>query len=413
MPPRRIDPGDLAEVLPPGGLTLVSACSAESALLANAVEAAGRALGAMSFCGVFVGGLNRRTWRAGPTSRVLTFFQTPDLRREPERVQFLPLCYQDILGLLRTRRRPDALLFMCAPPDEQGWCSFGTEVAFGAALWPDIPVRIAHINPAMPRTPGDRGIPFNQITAFVEAGQPLLTTPPSGDDPASEAIASYVGGFVGDSATLQAGLGRIPDTVLRRLTDRRDLRAQAGLMGEGLLALVKAGAIERPGAATVGVAIGSEWLYAALDHPAFQFQPPTVTHDPARLATIGNLVTLNSALEVDLFGQAYAELAPGGLMSGPGGASDFARGARGHGLRIVALPATAGRERVSRIVAPGEGRGPVSLGRMDIDIVVTEHGAADLRLLDHAARARALLDISAPERRESLERAWTAYAKSL
>ena len=411
--PRRIDPGDLAAVLPAHGLTLVSACSAESALLADAVEAAGGALGPMSFCGVFVGGLNRRTWRAGPASRVLTFFQTPELSREPERVDFLPLCYQDILALLRTRRRPDALLFMCAPPDEQGWCSFGTEVAFGAALWPDIPVRIAHINPAMPRTSGDRGIPFDQITGFMEADQPLLNTPSSGNEPASAAIAGHVSGFIGDGATLQAGLGRIPDAVLRRLADRRDLRAHTGLMGEGLLALVEAGAIERPGGATVGVAIGSERLYAALDHPAFQFQPPTVTHDPAQLAALNNLVTLNSALEVDLFGQAYAELTPGGLMSGPGGASDFARGARGHGLRIVALPATAGRERVSRIVAPGQGRGPVSLGRMDIDIVVTEHGAADLRLLDHAARARALLDISAPEQREPLERAWTDYAKSL
>ncbi len=411
--PRRIDPGDLAAVLPAGGLTLVSACSAESALLADAVEAAGAALGSMVFCGVLVGGLNRRTWRAGPGSRVLTFFQTPELRREAERVEFLPLCYQDILALLHTRRRPDAMLFSCAPPDEAGWCSFGTEVAFGAALWPNVPVRIAHINPAMPRTPGDRGIPFGEITAFMEAEQPLLTTPPSGDDPTSAAIAGHVGGFVGDGATLQTGLGRIPDAVLRSLSNRRNLSAQTGLMGEGLLALVEAGVIERPGAATVGVAIGSERLYASLDHPAFQFRPTSITHDPARLAAIDPLVTINSALEVDLFGQAYAELAPGGLMSGPGGASDFARGARGHGLRIVALPATAGRERVSRIVAPGRGRGPVSLGRMDVDVVVTEHGAADLRLLDHAARARALLDISAPERREPLERAWTDYAKSL
>ena len=382
-------------------------------LFADAVEAAGAALGPMVFCGVFVGGLNHRTWRAGRVSRVLTFFQTPELRREPEHVEFLPLCYQDILHLLRSRRRPDAMLFMCAPPDEEGWCSFGVEVAFGAALWPDIPVRIAHINPAMPRTRGDRGIPFDRIDAFIEADQKLLCAPPTAEDAVSAAIAGHIGGFVIDGATLQTGLGRIPDAVLRSLADRRGLSAHTGLMGEGLLALVEAGAIARPGAATVGVAIGSERLYASLDHPAFQFRPVSVTHDPARLAAIENLVTINSALQVDLFGQAYAELPPGGLMSGPGGASDFARGARGHGVRIVALPAAAGRDQISRIVPPGLGRGPVSLGRMDIDIVVTEHGAADLRLLDHPSRARALIGIAAPEQRGSLARAWADDAKQL
>jgi hypothetical protein len=106
---------------------------------------------------------------------VLTFFMTPELRKAGERVEFLPLCYQDILALLRARK-PAAALFMCAPPDEDGNCSFGTEVAFIADLWRDIPVRIAHINPAMPRTRGDRGIPFEALTAFIEVEQPLLAS---------------------------------------------------------------------------------------------------------------------------------------------------------------------------------------------------------------------------------------------
>ena len=119
-------------------------------------------------------------------------------------------------------------------------------------------------------------------------------------------------------------------------------------------------------------------------------------------------------MEVDLLGQAYAELTPGGLMSGPGGASDFARGARnGNGVRIIALPSAAKGETISRIVAPGAGSGPVSLSRMDIDVVVTEHGAADLREKTYNDRAKALMAIAAPGQRAALQAAWQEFAETL
>ena len=412
MVPRRIEPGELVDVLPPGGLTLVSACSAESTPLADAVAAAGDALGAMTFSGIFVGGVNRRTWLAGTETRVLTFFLTPELRAAGDRVEFLPLCYQDILAELR-RRRPRAAMFMCSPPDNMGQCSFGTEVAFIAELWREIPTRIAHINPAMPRTPGDPGIPFAELTAYVEGDQVLPGMAAAAPDPVADAIAGHMARYVNAGATLQTGLGKIPNAILSSLADRRDLKLHSGLIGDGVLALLDSGALERPGAATVGVAIGSERLYEMLDHPAFQFRPVSVTHDAAILSAIDDLVTINSAVEVDLFGQVYAELTPRGLMSGPGGASDFARGARGHGVRIVALPAQAARNTVSRIVSPGTAAGPVSLGRMDVDVVVTEHGSADLRHLGHVARAEALMGIAAPEHRGALAAQWADYARRL
>jgi len=412
MVPRRIEPGELVDVLPPGGLTLVSACSAESTPLADAVAAAGDALGAMTFSGIFVGGVNRRTWLAGAETRVLTFFLTPELRAAGDRVEFLPLCYQDILAELR-RRRPRAAMFMCSPPDNMGQCSFGTEVAFIAELWREIPTRIAHINPSMPRTPGDPGIPFAELTAYVEGDQVLPGMAAAAPDPVADAIAGHMARYVNGGATLQTGLGKIPDAILSSLADRRDLKLHSGLIGDGVLALLDSGALERPGAATVGVAIGSERLYGMLDHPAFQFRPVSVTHDAAILSAIDDLVTINSAVEVDLFGQVYAELTPRGLMSGPGGASDFARGARGHGVRIVALPAQAARNTVSRIVSPGTAAGPVSLGRMDVDVVVTEHGSADLRHLGHVARAEALMGIAAPEHRGALAAQWADYARRL
>jgi acyl-CoA hydrolase len=413
MKPVRFEPAELAAVLPPGGLTLVSSCSAESALLAGAVMAAGEALGAMTFSGVFVPGLNRQTWLANPDASVLTFFMTPELKAAGDQVEFLPICYQDILSLYR-RSKPNAALFMCSPPDENGNCSFGSEVAFIADLWRDIPVRIAHINPLMPRTAGDPGIPFAELTAYIEAEQPLLGSPRAPSDPVTQAIAGHIIPFVANGATLQTGLGKIPDAVMSGLTGHRDLRVHTGLMGDGLMELLNSGAMADGTSALVGVAIGSAELYQALDHPKLCFAPVSVTHGVAPLAAIKNLITINSAIEVDLLGQVYAELTPKGLMSGPGGASDFARGARaGNGLRIIALPSSAKGGTISRIVAPYAGTGPVSLGRMDVDIIVTEHGAADLRDMTYVRRAEALIAIAPPEQRTQLHAAWDEFAQIL
>jgi hypothetical protein len=410
MASRRLNAGDLASALPAGGLTLVSSCSAESDLLAGEVAAAGPALGAMTFSGIFVPGVNRATWRAGPECRVETFFQTPELKSEGPRSRFVPLCYADILAHVRARK-PRAALFMCSPPDAEGRCSFGTEVALIAALWREIPVRIAHLNPAMPRTPGDPGIPLAELCGWFEAEQPLRSQAKGVSDPASEAMGATIAGLVPDGATIQTGLGKVPDAALRALRAHSKLRLHSGLIGDGGLDLVRSGAMAPGASATVGVAIGSDALYAGLDVEHFDFRPVTITHDPATLAGIERLVTINSAMEVDLFGQAYAEASSRGFLSGPGGASDYARGARlsRGGLRIVALPASAGV--ISRVVAPGVATGPVSLSRFDIDVVVTEHGAADLRGKDYPERAAALIAVAAPDHRDALARNWAEIAK--
>lgn len=413
MAPKRIDPADLASVLPPGGLTLVSSCSAQSQVLADAVMRAGDALGAMTFSGVFLPGLNRLTWLANPACRVLTFFMTPELKAAGDRVEFLPLCYEDILACYR-QRKPDAALFMCSPPDAGGNCSFGVEVAFLPDLWRDIPVRIAHINPLMPRTSGDPGIPFTELTAYIEAEQPLVTGGEGGSDPVAEAIAQHAAAFVADGATLQTGVGKIPDAVMRALKAHKNLRIHTGLMGDALYDLIDAGATEPGVAAVVGVAIGSSALYDRLADARLEFRPVSVTHGLQALAATRNLTTVNSAIEVDLLGQVYSELTPKGLMSGPGGATDFARGARASGgVRIIALPASAGGGGISRIVAPGAGSGPVSLGRMDVDVIVTEHGAADLRGKGYEARAEAVIAIAPPAHQPALSEAWTTYVAKL
>jgi acyl-CoA hydrolase len=410
LAPRRIDPADIASALPPGGRTLIGACSGESLLFAEAVMGAGEVLGAMTFTGIFVPGLNKQTYLANPHCRVETFFLTPELKAAGDAVSFLPLCYGDILA--RLRKVPiDAALFMATPPDSRGICGFGPIVDFLADIWPKIPVRIAHINPRLPRVRGAAGIPFSELTAIVEQEQRLLAMVDAGRDPTSDAIARNVAHWIGDGATVQAGLGKIPGAALRALCGRHDLHIHSGLISEAVVDLEEAGALSGGVAVIGGVAIGTQRLYDAVGGPAYRFEPVGYTHSPRILSEISNLVSINSALEVDLFGHAYAEMGPGGLMSGPGGASDFARGTyAAGGLRIVALPASAAKGAISRIVGPNSGAGPVSLGRMDTDIVVTEFGAADLRCLGHHDRAQALIAVAPPDHRETLEKAWAALA---
>lgn len=390
----------------------MQACSAESLTLANSVMSAGEHLGAMTFTGIFVPGLNKHTYLANPDCRVETFFVTPELKSAGAQVRFLPLCYADILARLR-EVKIDAALFMVSSPGKNGVCSFGPAVDFLAELWPKIPVRIAHINPSVPRTRGHAGIPFSEITACFEADQQLLGMDDAGADPIAEAIAAHILHFVGDGATLQTGLGKIPGAALRALKGRRGLRMHSGLIGDAVADLEQAGAFAGDGAILAGVAIGSRRLYAAIGGESYQFRPASVTHDGRTIATIENFVSINSTLEVDLMGQAYSEFGPGGLMSGPGGASDYARAVKiANGLRILALPSSAARGKITRIVAPAAGSGPVSLGRMDFDIVVTEHGAADLRGRDYDERADALIGVSAPDYRAGLRDAWNAFARS-
>ena len=404
--PLRLDPSTPALPLAPGGTIFVQGCSGESTVLADAVRRAGPGLGSATFCGIFVPGLNRYDYLANPGCRVTTWFMTPELKRAGAAVDFRPLCYADILADLGSRPI-DAALVMLAPPDDDGLCSFGPVVDFLPEIWERIPRIVAHLNPSMPRTRGTPGIPLSRLAATIEVDQPLLGQADEPTDAASRAIGDHIAGLISDGATLQVGLGKIPSAVLRALVGHRDLRIHSGLIPQAVLDLLSAGALAPGVSVTGGVAIGGPELYAACGGEAFRFLPVSHTHSASVIAGIERFVSINSALEVDLYGQAHAERGPRGWMSGPGGASDFARGARlGGGPRIVALPAAAEGGAKSRIVAPNAASGPVSLGRFDIDVVVTEHGVADLRGQGHDERARRLIAIAGEAHRESLTEAW-------
>lgn len=400
-----MSPDDAIAKLPRGARVLAQGGAGESRVLAEAIGRIGRP--DLHVTGVWLPGVNRATYGAEHGARVTTFFMTPELKRAGGSVEFLPLPYSEI-GPYLLAQHFDACLAMLAPPDAEGVSSFGCAVDFLAELWPAIPMRIGQLNPAMPRTHGP-GIPRGALTHVVERETPLLSAPPERADDAAQAIAAHVAAFIPDGATLQAGIGKLPGACLRALSVRRGLRVHSGLIGDWVLDLMDAGALaDAP--IVAGLALGSERLYREVASSRFNFHLASYTHSALVMGALERFVTLNGALEVDLLGQVHSEVGPDGLTSGPGGALDFAHGAKlAGGLRIIALPASAAKGTVSRIVAPGAGRGPVSLTRFDVDVVVTEIGAADLRGLSHGARAQQLIAIADPTHQPLLAEAWRAY----
>lgn len=398
--------GDLvrasAEIYAPG-------CAGHSPLFERWLREASDAAAGATFTGVHIPTVNRFDFASlTPTTRFRGIFLSSERRAawQDGRMLHLPLSYLDTWRWLEREARFDLALVQVAPPDAEGRCSLGIACDFTPAAWSRAARVVAHVNPSMPRTSGP-SIPWSRIDAAVEAEAPLLEAPDARPDPALAAVAGHVASLINDGDTIQLGLGRLQAEVLRALAGHRRLRIHAGMVSDGLLGLAEAGALADTDAVTCGVALGTDALYRRVPTLA-RFAAVGETHDLARLARIERFTAINAALEVDLFGQVNGELAGGRQISGVGGLADFARGARlaPGGRSIIALTATDGTG-ASRIV-PALG-GPVSLSRLDADLVVTEHGVAALRHRDVDARARALIAIAAPEHREGLELAWREW----
>jgi acyl-CoA hydrolase len=227
-----------------------------------------------------------------------------------------------------------------------------------------------------------------------------------------EAIAKFAAQYIHDGSVLQTGVGAVPDAILRLLRDRKDLGVHSGMLGDGLVELVDAGVITNArkkidtGVSINGALIGTRKLYQWANHnKAMRMCATSYTHDAAVLAQLDQLVTINSALEVDLTGQVNAEQSGSAYLGGTGGQVDFVRaGSRSKGGRsIIALSATAKNGTLSKIVANLSG--PVTTARSDVDVIVTEFGAAELKGQTLAERTRRLIAIAHPDFREELDRA--------
>lgn len=325
-------------------------------------------------------------------------------------LDILPSHYSHLPGLIRSGTLPaDVVLLQVSPPDGRGRYSLGLVHEYLPPAIERARVVIGEVNPDIPWTHGSVHLTKSDFALLVEAQFPPLQVESATPGPVEVAIARHIAEWVPDGATLQLGIGKLPDAVLSALHDRRDLGLHSGAIGDGIARLAQAGVLTNArksvdvGVGIAGVLMGSDVLRRwAHRNPALTLRGTDYTHDPEVLAAQHQLVAINSAIEVDLTGQINAEVAGGVYVGAVGGAVDFLRGAarsRG-GLPIVALPATA--KGATRIVATLSG--PVSTPRCDAGLIVTEHGVADLRGQTLSRRVQRMIDIAAPEHREALER---------
>ncbi|PPE72085.1 acetyl-CoA hydrolase [Solimonas fluminis] len=305
----------------------------------------------------------------------------------------------------------DVAFVQVSPADEDGNHSFGLISDHVQAMVNKARVVIAEVNEQVPQTLGEK-LPASRIDCAVGVSRMPVEVAAAKIGPTDEAIARHAAAYIGDGAVLQTGVGAVPDAILRLLRDRRDLGVHSGMLGDGLVELVEAGVVTNArkaidtGVSINGALIGTRRLYRwAHQNPQIRMCATAYTHDAAVLARLERLVTINSALEVDLSGQVNAEQSGSAYLGGTGGQVDFVRaGSRSPGGRsIIALAATAKGGTLSKIVPALSG--PVTTARSDVDVIVTEFGAAELKGQTLAERARRLIAIAHPDFRESLERA--------
>ncbi len=330
------------------------------------------------------------------------------------RADFTPVFLSEIPALFRAGHLPlDVALVSLSPPDEHGFCSFGVEVGTTKPAAESADIVIAEINLQMPRTLGDSFIHISNIDYVVPVDYPIPEAVQGKQDGVSAEIGRKVATLIPDGATLQMGIGGIPDAVLANLFDHRNLGIHSELFSDGIMPLIDAGVIDgsrktfHPGKVVAGFMLGSRQLYDYVDdNPFFELHPTDYVNDPFNIAKNDKMVAINSAIQVDLTGQICADSIGTRLYSGVGGQIDFMRGAaRSHGgLPIIALPSTARRGSVSRIVPTLTAGAGVVTTRSDVHTIVTEFGVAQLYGKTIRQRVRALIAIAHPDFRDELNR---------
>ncbi|MBX3050923.1 MAG: acetyl-CoA hydrolase/transferase family protein [Caldilineaceae bacterium] len=312
----------------------------------------------------------------------------------------------------------DFAFIQVSPPDEHGFCSYGVEVGCTKPAADAAKFVIAEVNRQMPRSLGDSFIHVRDIDVFVEADYPIPEAPQGGASPVHKRIGELVAEMIPDGATLQMGIGSIPDAVLSNLHSHKNLGIHTELFSDGVVHLVEEGIITgaektlHPGKLVAGFLFGTKLLYKFIENnPFVEMHPTDYVNDPFVIARNDKMVSINSAIEVDLTGQVAADSIGPAFYSGVGGQLDFIRGAARSkgGKPIIALPASAKGGSISRIVStlkPGAG---VTTTRNDVHYVVTEFGVAELYGKSIRQRVQALIAIADPAFREELQQ----YAKEV
>lgn len=327
------------------------------------------------------------------------------------RADYVPIFLSEVPRVLRGGLRPDVALIHVAPPDEHGFCSFGVGVECTKAAAEAARIVIAQVNPAMPRVLGDNFIHVRKVTHFVEAHDPLPELPRVRMSPSFEDIGRNVASLIDDGATLQLGIGGIPDAVLHFLRGHKHLGVHTEMFSDGMVELIEQGVVtnERktlhPGKIVASFVLGSRALFDFVhNNPIVEFHPSDYVNDPFVIAQNDNMVAVNSAIAVDLTGQVCSDSIGDTVYSGFGGQVDFIRGASRarNGRAVIALLSTAKDDTVSRITVSLDPAAGVVTSRADVHYVVTEFGVADLFGKTLRERASALIGIAHPRFRPEL-----------
>jgi acyl-CoA hydrolase len=328
------------------------------------------------------------------------------------RADYTPVFLSQIENLFESGQMPiDVALIQVSPPDAHGFCSFGVGIDTTPTAARQAKIVVAQVNDQMPRTYGDSFIHVSDIDAIVESSRPLCQLQPIEITDMHRAIGRNVASLIEDGATLQLGIGGIPDAVLLQLTSHKNLGIHTEMLSDSVIPLIESGVINgssktiHRGKTVTGFVLGSKKLFDYVDNnPAFEFHPNSYTNDPWVISQNHKMVAINSALQVDITGQVCADSIGTYFYSGIGGQVDFIRGAsrcKG-GKPIIAIPSTAKGGKVSRIAPmldPGAG---VVTSRGSVHYVVTEYGVAYLHGRNIRQRAEALIEIAHPKFRDEL-----------
>jgi acyl-CoA hydrolase len=393
MPPALLDPAapDLAPWLRAGDGVVVAQAGAEPTALVEAVGAHAPALGLSVFAGMSYTDVFPRVAAQG--ARIVSYGALGGTAKVPG-LEIVPCNYSALPALLASGRVAcDVVLIQVSPPDPDGRCSLGPSADYSADALAHARVVIAEVKERCPRTTGTT-VAYDDLDAVLATRRELAAAAPVAPGPVEQAIAAHVAALVRDGDTIQLGVGALPEAILGALAGHRDLGVHSGMVSDGVLALLEAGVVtnarkpgEDRGVTVTGSALGTTAMLDALDgRPGIDFRPTSRTHALAALAQAGRLAAINSALQVDLDGNAGSEGVGGRRLGCIGGQCDFLRAAAASGgSAILTL-------RADRIVERLDG--PVSVARADVDWVVTEHGARSLRGLTDAGRRAAMRELA-------------------
>lgn len=403
---------DLSRFLKPGDRIVFGQACGEPTTLAEALIEQGETIGglhafiATSFSGLF-------TPESARSFRLSSMGAIGALRSmtKANALDVIPVHVSQIACLIEAGIMPcDVAMIQVSPADAQGNHSCGLISDYVRAAVDKARIVITEVNEQVPYVPGET-IPGDLIDVAVHVSRAPVEVAPAKIGPTDEAIARHCAEFIGDGAVLQTGVGAVPDAILRLLHDRKDLGVHSGMLGDGLVDLAEAGVLTNArkeidrGVSINGALIGTRRLYDwAANNPTIRMMPSSYTHGVKPIIQLTRLVTINSALEVDLTGQVNAEQSGTTYLGGTGGQVDFVRaGSRvPGGASLIVLASTAKGGSLSKIVPALSG--PVTTARTEVDVIVTEYGAAQLKGQTLAERARRLVAIAHPDFREDLSR---------